>query len=313
MKSQIYGKNFGRGSKMATKRLGRGLDGIIQNKTGVTVKTETRESAVKGIAVMVDINKIERNKEQPRKNFGQEALEELAQSIKQHGVLEPLLVQDCKDYYEIIAGERRWRAAKIAGIKEVPVIIKNMTKQEIVEISLIENIQREDLDPIEEAMAYKKLKSEFKLTDDQVAEKVSKSRTAITNSMRLLKLGEELQQLVISGELSTGHARALLALPQQDKQQQLAKKIIAENLSVRDTEALVKQWKEEKEKPQKKNSTSEKTELKKYQIQYDSYAEKLSRELGVKVSVSLKEKNNGKLEIEFYSADDFEKIYDKLK
>lgn len=298
---------------MATKRLGRGLDGIIQNKTGVTTKTETRESAVKGIAVMVDINKIERNKEQPRKNFRQEALEELAQSIKQHGVLEPLLVQDCKDYYEIIAGERRWRAAKIAGIKEVPVIIKNMTKQEIVEISLIENIQREDLDPIEEAMAYKKLKSEFKLTDDQVAEKVSKSRTAITNSMRLLKLGEELQQLVISGELSTGHARALLALPQQDKQLQLAKKIIAENLSVRETEALVKQWKEEKEKPQKKNSTSEKTELKKYQLQYDSYAEKLSRELGVKVSVSLKEKNNGKLEIEFYSADDFEKIYDKLK
>ena len=296
---------------MATKRLGRGLDGIIQNKTGVAAKAETKESAVKGIAVLVDINKIERNKEQPRKNFKQEALEELAQSIKQHGVLEPLLVQDRKDYYEIIAGERRWRAAKLAGIKEIPVIIKNMTEQEIVEISLIENIQREDVDPIEEAMAYKKLKSEFKLTDDQVAEKVSKSRTAITNSMRLLKLGEELQQYVISGELSTGHARALLALTGQEEQLELAKKIIAQALSVRETEALVKQMKEGK--PEAKKKTTSESELKKYQLQYNSYAEKLSRELGVKVSVSLKENNSGKLEIEFYSADDFEKIYDKLK
>lgn len=305
---------------MATKRLGKGLDGIIQNKIGAVkpslVEKQT-ESSVKGSAVMVDINKIERNKEQPRKKFKEEALKELSESIKLHGVLQPLLVQDRKDYYEIIAGERRWRASKLAGIKEVPVIIKNMSEQEIVEISLIENIQREDLDPIEEAAAYKKLKEEFKLTDDQVAEKVSKSRAAVTNSMRLLKLEDKVQEYVISGELSMGHARALLGVDSKAKQITFAEMIISEGLSVREAEKLIKDLKEESKKGTKSASKDSKKDddknMKKYQLQYNDYAEKLSRALGVKVSISLKDKNSGKLEIDFYNVDDFEKIFDKLK
>lgn len=300
---------------MATKRLGRGLDGIIQNKTGITAKkNENTVSAVKGIAEMVDINKIERNKKQPRKKFEEEALQELAESIQKHGVLEPLLVQNRGDYYEIIAGERRWRASKLAGIKEVPVIIKNMSEQEIVEIALIENIQREDLDPIEEAMAYTNLKTEFGLTDEQVADKVSKSRSAITNSMRLLKLDKKIQQYVVSGEISMGHARALLPLTDGKKQQEIAKRIMENGLSVRETESIVKAAKENKTSPAGKPASSAKESVPdKYQLQYNEYAEKMSRALGVKVSVSLKKKNHGKIEIEFYSADDFEKIYDKLQ
>lgn len=300
---------------MATKRLGKGLDGIIQNKIGTnTVAARTEASALKGVAVLVDINKVERNKMQPRKKFQEEALQELAESIKQHGVLQPLLVQDRKDHYEIIAGERRWRASKLAGIKEIPVIIHTMTEQEIVEISLIENIQREDLDPIEEAMAYRRLKQEFHLTDDQVAEKVSKSRATITNFMRLLKLEEKVQQYVISGELSMGHARALLGLTSKKDQNETADKIIAEQLSVREAEQYVKSLKTPKE-PKTSTGSKDKAEkdLKRYQLQYKEYAETLSQSLGVKVSIQLKEKNHGKMEIEFYNVDDFEKIYDLLK
>lgn len=304
---------------MATKRLGRGLDGMIQNKTGVMAKKteakeETKDSAVKGAAVLVDINKIERNKEQPRKNFKEEALEELAASIKQHGVLQPLLVQERKDYYEIIAGERRWRASKLAGIKEVPVIIKNLTEQDVALISLIENVQREDLDPIEEAAAYQRLKKEFSLTDEQVAEKVGKSRAAVTNALRLLKLEEKLQEYVISGELSMGHARAILAISDKAVQSTVAEKVIAGGLSVRETEALVKELKEGKKESKSKTTTkATNKDIEKNQLHYNSYAEKLSRALGVKVAVSLKDKNSGKLEIDFYSLDDFEKIFDKLK
>lgn len=173
---------------------------------------------------MVNINKVEPNKEQPRKNFDEDALLELSESIKQFGVLQPLLVVDRKDYYEIIAGERRWRAAKMAGLKKVPVIIKDLTEQEIVEISLIENIQRENLNPIEEAIAYKRLLNEFNLKQDEVAERVSKSRTAVTNSMRLLKLCDKVQQMVIDDMISTGHARALLGITDEEKQYTLAQK-----------------------------------------------------------------------------------------
>ena len=206
---------------MAVKRngLGKGLDSLIPNKN--TVKTEkTSEGKIKKDSaeesksgeIMVRINEVEPNREQPRKDFDEDSLVELADSIKQFGILQPLLVHKKKDYYEIIAGERRWRAAKMAGIKEVPIIIKNYTDQEIVEISLIENIQRENLNPIEEAMAYKRLLEEFDLKQDEVAERVSKSRTAVTNSMRLLKLSSRVQQMIVDDMISTGHARALLAL-----------------------------------------------------------------------------------------------------
>ena len=187
------------------KGLGKGLDSLIPDKVGVTetIEEEKKEE------LMVNINKVEPNKEQPRKNFDEDALLELSESIKQFGVLQPLIVQDRDTYYEIIAGERRWRAAKLAGVKEIPVIVKKLTPQEMVEISLIENIQREDLNPIEEAIAYKRLLTEFHLKQDEVAERVSKSRTTVTNSMRLLKLNVKVQQMIIDEMLTTGHARAL--------------------------------------------------------------------------------------------------------
>ena len=214
---------------MATRKggLGKGLDSLIADKVGSSnEKTDAKNE------VMVNINKVEPNKEQPRKNFDEDALLELSESIKQFGVLQPLLVVDRKDYYEIIAGERRWRAAKMAGLKKVPVIIKDLTEQEIVEISLIENIQRENLNPIEEAIAYKRLLNEFNLKQDEVAERVSKSRTAVTNSMRLLKLNEKVQQMVIDEMLTTGHARALLGIEDQNQQYVVAQQIFDQKLSV---------------------------------------------------------------------------------
>ena len=224
---------------MAAKKtgLGKGLDSLIADKTP---KTQKKNAENTDGAVMMNITKVEPNREQPRKKFDEDALLELSESIKQFGVLQPLLVQERDDYYEIIAGERRWRAAKIAGLKEVPVIIKKLTEQQIMEISLIENIQREDLNPIEEAQAYKRLLTEFNLKQDEVAERVSKSRTAVTNAMRLLKLDDRVQQMVIDEMLTTGHARALLGINDIEKQYVTAQKIFDEKLSVRDTEKLVK-------------------------------------------------------------------------
>ena len=240
---------------MATARgLGKGLDTLIPTgKVEVKSKKSTEKSnEVKEPTTTVKITMVEPNREQPRKNFDQDALEELADSIKQYGLIQPIVVQDRKTYYEIIAGERRWRAAKIAGLKEVPVIIKNYTEQEIVEISLIENIQRENLNPIEEAMAYKRLLNEFNLKQDEVAERVSKSRTAVTNSMRLLKLCDEVQQMIIDEMITTGHARALISVEDPEQQYILAQKIFDEKLSVRDVEKLVKDFgKTKKEKKAK--------------------------------------------------------------
>lgn len=285
--------------------LGKGLDGIIKDKAAVSAP---KESAVKDAATMIEIDKIQRNKKQPRKKFDEASIAELSESIKQHGVIQPIMVQDRKDHYEIIVGERRYRACIKAGLTKIPAIIKDFSEQEIAEISLIENIQREDLDAIEEAQAYKRLKTEFKLTDEQVAEKVSKSRTAVTNAMRLLKLSNKVQELLISGDLSMGHARALLAVENEESQIKLAEKIVSESLSVRETEKLIKELGTEKtEKTEKK-----KEDLSKYKIQYDSYAEKLSKKLGVKTKVSLKDKSSGKIEIDFYSSDDFEKIFNVL-
>ena len=222
----------------AARGLGKGLDTMIPNKIGGdrAVTDTTRKPEIGKDVVYVKIGKVEPNREQPRKNFDEDALLELSESLKQYGVLQPLLVQDKKDYYEIIAGERRWRAAKLAGLKEVPVIIKKLTDQEIVEISLIENIQRENLNPIEEALAYKRLLEEFHLKQDEVAERVSKSRTAVTNSMRLLKLDERVQQMVIDELITTGHARTLLGIADNEQQFTLAQQIFDEKLSVRETE-----------------------------------------------------------------------------
>lgn len=235
--------------------LGRGLDALFPEKVSqekpktvrsskpktntATVKTTLDQPAVKGETI-VKISKVEPNREQPRKKFDEDALLELSESIKLYGVLQPLLVSDKKDYYEIVAGERRWRAAKMAGLKEVPVVIKEFSDQEIVEISLIENIQREDLNPVEEAMAYKRLIDEFNLKQDEIAERVSKSRTAVTNSLRLLKLDARVQQMMVDEMISAGHARALLAISDAEKQYSVAMRIFDEKLSVRETEKLVK-------------------------------------------------------------------------
>ena len=289
--------------------LGKGLDSLIANKVGTAPLAENKKSEEKPAEVKVKISKVEPNREQPRKNFDEDALLELAESIKQFGVLQPLLVQDRKDYYEIIAGERRWRAAKIAGLKEVPVIIKKLTEQEMVEISLIENIQRENLNPIEEALAYKRLLNEFNLKQDEVAERVSKSRTAVTNSMRLLKLNEKVQQMVIDDMLTTGHARALLGIEDQEKQDVAAQQIFDEKLSVRETEKLVKKIQKEKDLPEKKKEELDEQ----VELAYHDVEEKMKLILGTKVNIRAKDDKKGKIEIEYYSMDEFNRIFEMMQ
>lgn len=286
---------------MAARGLGKGLDSLIPNAVGEAKKDISKKvPEEKGPETIVKITKVEPNREQPRKNFDEDALQELADSIKQFGLLQPILVQDRKDYYEIIAGERRWRAAKIAGLKEVPVIIRNYTEQEIVEISLIENIQREDLNPIEEAQAYKRLLTEFNLKQDEVAERVSKSRAAVTNSIRLLKLSDKVQQMVIDEMISTGHARALLAVENPEEQYNLAQKIFDEKLSVRDVEKMVKNL----HKPAKPKKLDDKA----LQAIYQDIEEKLKQKLSTKVTVSSKGDGAGKIEIEFYNHEDLDRL-----
>lgn len=299
---------------MAARGLGKGLDALIPSSLGNdTSKSDTSSKVKKDKAeekkegeTIVNITKVEPNREQPRKNFDEDALEELAESIKQFGLLQPILVQDRKTYYEIIAGERRWRAAKKAGLKEVPVIIKNLTEQEIVEISLIENIQRENLNPIEEALAYKKLLTEFNLKQDEVAERVSKSRTAVTNSMRLLKLCDDVQQMIINDMISTGHARALITIEDPEQQYTIAQKIFDEKLSVRDVEKLVKDL--GKPAKAKKPQVTDEALIAIYQ----DLEEKLKQRLSTKVAITSKGNGAGKLEIEFYSHDDLDKLIDLL-
>ncbi len=286
----------------------KGLDALIP--AGSVAKGKKEEAAApvstetQGAEQMVKITMVEPNREQPRKNFDEDKLQELAESVKQFGVLSPILVQDRKDYYEIIAGERRWRAAKLAGLKEVPVIIRNYTEQEIVEISLIENIQREDLNPIEEAQAYKRLLEEFNLKQDEVADRVSKSRSAVTNSVRLLKLSNEVQQMVIDDMISTGHARALLAVDDPVKQYELAQQVFDQKLSVRDVEKLVKSL----GKPAKPKKNEDET----LKLIYADFEEKLKKAVGTKVTISGKGNGAGTLNIEFYSSDDLERIADLL-
>ena len=291
---------------MAARGLGKGLDSLIPNNVGEKKeKSVSLKAEAKAPETVVKITKVEPNREQPRKNFDEDSLQELADSIKQFGLLQPILVQDRKDYYEIIAGERRWRAAKLAGLKEIPVIIKNYSAQEIVEISLIENIQREDLNPIEEALAYKRLLTEFNLKQDEVAERVAKSRVAVTNSIRLLKLSPEVQQMLIDDMISTGHARALLAIEDPAQQYTIAQKIFDEKLSVREVEKLVKNL----GKPAKVKAKEENPAL---DAIYNDIGEKLKQRLSTKVTVSHKGNGAGKIEIEFYNHEDLDRLLEML-
>ena len=300
---------------MAVKRkgLGKGIDSLIPdtgsskgkvNSEKKPVVKEVIKEVIKEVKVpadtMMKISDIEPNREQPRKNFDKEALEELADSIRQFGIIQPIVVQKKDDYYEIIAGERRWRAAKLAKVKEVPVVIKEYTKQEVMEIALIENIQREDLNPIEEALAYKSLIDEYHLKQDELAKRVSKSRAAIANAMRLLKLTDEVQNMLINDDISMGHARALLALDQEDLQLEAAKVVIEKGLSVRDTEKLVKSILNPKQVKLPIPSSEEAV--------YESIATKLREKLGTKVSINHKKGGKGKIEIEYYSKEEFERI-----
>lgn len=293
---------------MAVKRggLGKGLDSLIPDhktvKTTEKKKPEVEEK--KEGEQLVNINKVEPNHEQPRRHFEEDSLLELADSIKQFGVLQPLIVQKRNDYYEIIAGERRWRAAKMAGIKEIPVIIKEYTKREAVEIALIENIQRENLNPIEEAMAFKRLLTEFSLKQDEVAERVSKSRTTVTNSMRLLKLDERVQQMIVDDMISTGHARTLLAIENHEEQYNLANKIFDEKLSVRETEKLIKELKNPKKEKEKKVVEND--------FIYKDLEERMKTVMGTKVHVNSKKKGKGKIEIEYYSDEELERIFELI-
>ncbi len=286
--------------------LGKGLDSMIPQKVMQTKDNKTDIRAKKNEdnvsrETLININQIEPNKSQPRRNFNEDSLHELADSIKLYGIIQPLILQKRDKYYEIIAGERRWRAAKVAGLKEVPAIVKDYSSQEIVEIALIENIQREDLNPIEEAIAFQKLINEYKLKQDEVAERVSKSRTAIANSMRLLKLDQRVQQMLIDDMISSGHARALITLEDGEIQYQIATKIFDEKLSVRETEKLVKKLLE----PVKQEEQDKGKDL---SFIYHDIEEKIKEIIGSKVQVKQKTEDKGKIEIEYYSKDEFERI-----
>lgn len=300
---------------MAVKRgLGRGLDNLIPTgeekkvKTSAAkqpVKTEVKEvvkEVVREVERTININKIEPNKSQPRKHFDEDALAELADSIKQYGVIEPLVVAKRNKFYEIIAGERRWRAARLAGLKEVPVVIKDYTDQEIVEIALIENIQREDLNPIEEAHAYERLIKEFHLKQDEVAERVSKSRTTITNSLRLLKLAEPVQQMLIDDMLTTGHVRTLISIEDSTLQYETALYVFDKKLSVRETEAYVKKVLRGGTGKKEAAVTEDLSFL------YKEIEERLKNILGTKATIKSSNRNKGKIEIEYYSEDDLDRI-----
>lgn len=268
-------------------------------------KTDFREEPGKEYTVKISL--VEPGGDQPRKNFDEEQISELADSIKKYGVLQPLLVQKKGTHYVIIAGERRWRAAKEAGLREIPVVVKEYSKQQAMEISLIENVQRADLNPVEEAQAYQKLMQEFDLTQEEIAERVSKNRTTITNSLRLLRLDKRVQEFLVQNQLSGGHARALLGLEDQEQQYQAALRIINERLSVRDVEKLVKTL----NKPKKEKK--EKTEDKDLSFLYIDLEERLKQAVGTKVTINRRDRNKGKVEIEYYSQAELERIVELLE
>ncbi len=285
--------------------LGKGLDSLISSEAGTVepkgkAETKQQEESAQNGAVQIKLRLIEPNKEQPRKQFDQESLEELAESIRQYGVIQPLLLVQKGSYYSIVAGERRWRAAKMAGLKEVPAIVKEFTPEEIAEISLVENLQREDLNPMEEARAYQRLLKEFHMTQEEIAGKVSKSRSVIANSLRLLKLEESVQQLVESGELSMGHAKVLLGIDDAALQAEASAYVVGHDLSVRETESYVKQLLNPAQKKTKKTFGNEDV--------YRLLTERLQERTGTKVRIVQKDEEKGKVEIEYYSNADLERI-----
>ncbi|NLM34719.1 MAG: ParB/RepB/Spo0J family partition protein [Clostridiales bacterium] len=275
--------------------LGKGLGALIPEE-----KEELKESVTK-----IDINLIRANEEQPRKYFDDEKIANLAQSIKEHGIIQPIILMKNGDFYTIVAGERRWRAAKSIGMKEVPAIVMELSSKQLLEVSLIENIQREDLNPIEEAIAYKKLIEEFDITQEDLAAKLGKSRTAITNSMRLLNLDKRVQDYLIEGVITEGHGRAILGISDFNMQNEVAQKIIDEGLSVRQVEALIRQLNSEKKQKNKRKNQQQNPYI-------NEIKEKLESYLGTKVQVSSNKKNKGKIEIEYYSTDDLNRILELL-
>lgn len=291
---------------MSTKRgLGKGLDSMIPEKISATKPAVKNDSSDVSRETLIDMNKIEPNRAQPRKHFDEDSLQELADSIKQYGVIQPLVLQKQGELYQIIAGERRWRASKLAGLKQIPAIIKEYSPQEVMEIALIENIQREDLNPIEEALAFQNLMKEYGLKQDELAEKVSKSRTAVTNSMRLLKLDDRVQQMLIDDMISVGHARTLIPIEDGNAQYEIALKIFDHKLSVRETEKMVKKLLQEAE------SAREETAIAKDEVDdliYRDLEDKIRSIVGTKVIIHKKVKNKGKIEIEYYSDDELERL-----
>lgn len=286
---------------MAARGLGKGLDALIPQETVPVKKENAKTKTKKGEGVeYVKISLVEPNPKQPRKTFDEDDLQELAESIGNDGIIQPILVQDRKDHYEIIAGERRWRASRIAGLKEVPVIVRDYTEEQILKISLIENMQRKDLNPIEEALAYKRLQDEFGRTQDEIAESMSKSRVAITNTMRLLNLTEKVQEMVVDERISSGHARALLAIENPEEQYNIALKVFDEKWSVREIEKYIKN----RNKPKKDEKNTE------LDFIFTDLEEKLKIALGTKVAIHAKDKEKGKIEIEYYSKEDLERLTD---
>lgn len=284
--------------------LGKGLNALIPDEVSNNINSK-KENNKDGVA-LIDINLIKNNNEQPRKLFDDEKILELAESIKHNGIIQPIILRKVGNNYIIVAGERRWRAAKLIGIKEIPSIIMDLTDKQVMEISLIENIQRQDLNSIEEANAYKKLISEFNLTQEELSKRLGKSRTAITNTMRLLNLSEGVKQYLIEGVISEGHGRALLSINEANLQCEVAQKVIDDKLSVRELEKFIKYCKEKKvAKPHKK----ENEELNPY---YKDITEKLQGYFGTKVNISNKN-NKGKIEIEYYSYEDLQRILDIIK
>ena len=290
---------------MSTKRgLGKGLDSMIPEKI-LSTKPSYKDNEDVSRETLLDINKVEPNRGQPRKNFNEDALQELADSIKQYGIIEPIIVKKNGELYQIIAGERRWRASKLAGIKKIPVIVKEYTDQQAMEIALIENIQREDLNPIEEALAYQNLMKEYGLKQDELAEKVSKSRTAVTNSMRLLKLDVRVQEMLIDDMISAGHARTLISIEDGEMQFDIAQKIFDHKLSVRETEKLVKKYLMNQDKAEEEVVVTQETSD---DFIYRDLENKIRDIVGTKVIIHKRVKNKGKIEIEYYSDDELERL-----
>lgn len=308
---------------MVKKGLGKGLgaifgEDVIKESEEETAKAKTAKTKnvvnaseeETGHELMVKVSLIEPNKEQPRKDFNEEQMQELADSIKNYGILQPLLVQKKGAFYEIIAGERRWRAAKMAGLKEIPVVLREYNRQQSVEIALIENVQRADLNPIEEAKAYQQLVKEFNLTQEEIAARVSKNRATITNTMRLLKLEDQIQEMLIQGMITSGHARALLSLENKDLQLKAAKQILDGSLSVRETEKLVKKLaKEAAGEDEKKEKKQDEARA----LIYQSLEERMKTVMGTKVSIHNKDKNKGRIEIEYYSEAELERLVEMIE